>query len=70
VTLDPAGLPREVQRRLLLAGFDHLAAPRPRGPDLDRALAALAAGKKTTLSGLKLTGGDAWRLEKEAKPRR
>ena len=70
VTLDPGGLPREFQRRLLLVGFDHLAAPRPRGPDLDRALVALAAGKKATLSGLKLIGGDRWRLEKELKPRR
>ena len=70
VTLDPAGLPREFQRRLLLVGFDQLAAPRPRGPDLDRALVALAAGKKATLSGLKLIGGNRWRLEKELKPRR
>ena len=70
VTLDPAALPRELQRRLLLAAFDRLEAPRPRGPDLDRALAALTAGKKATLSGLKLVGGETWRLEKETKRRR
>ena len=70
VTLDPANLPRELQRRLLLAAFDRHQAPRPRGPDLDRALAALSAGKKTTLSGLKLVGGEQWRLEKETKRRR
>ena len=70
VTLDPANLPRELQRRLLLAAFDRHEAPRPRGPDLDRALAALSAGKKTTLSGLKLVGGEQWRLEKETKRRR
>ena len=70
VTLDPAGLPRELQRRLLLAAFDRHEAPRPRGPDLDRALAALSAGKKATLSGLKLVGGEQWRLEKETKRRR
>ena len=70
VTLDPANLPRELQRRLLLAAFDHLEAPRPRGPDLDRALAALTARKKSTLSGLKLIGGETWRLEKETKRRR
>ena len=70
VAIDPTGLPRELQRRLLLAAFDQLAAPRPRGPDLDRALAALTAGKKATLSGLKLVGGERWRLEKEPKRRR
>lgn len=70
VAVDPSGLPRELQRRLLLAALDRLEAPRPRGPDLDRALAALTAGKKATLSGFKLVGGKLWRLEKEAKRRR
>ena len=68
--IDPHGLPRELQRRLLLAAFDRLNAPRPRGPDLDRALAALTSGKKATLSGLKLVGGETWRLENEPKRRR
>ena len=70
IAIDPAGLPRELQRRLLLAAFDRHDAPRPRGPDLDRALAALTAGKKATLSGLKLVGGERWWLEKELKRRR
>ena len=69
-TIDPENLPRELQRRLLLAAFDRMSAPRPRGPDLDRALVALAAGKTVTLSGLKLGGGKLWRLVKEAKRRR
>jgi tRNA(Ile)-lysidine synthase len=69
VTLDPAGLPRELQRRLLLLAFESLGAPRPRGPELDRARKALAAGKSATLSGLKLAGGDRWRLS-PAPPRR
>ena len=69
VTVDPAALPRELQRRLLLAAFDRLEAPRPRGPDLDRALAGLASGKIATLSGLKLIGGKTWRLAKEGKRR-
>ncbi|MEO7411461.1 MAG: ATP-binding protein, partial [Sphingomicrobium sp.] len=68
--IDPADLPRELQRRLLLAAFDRLDAPRPRGPDLDRAMGALAAGKKITLSGLKLSGGPTWRLAIEPKRRR
>ncbi len=67
-SVDTAGLPRELQRRLLLAAFDRMAAPRPRGPELDRALAALAAGRTITLSGLKLRGGEPWTLTRE--PRR
>ncbi len=67
VAVKASGLPRELQRRLLLAAFDRLAAPRPRGPELDRALSALSVGKKVTLSGLKLTGGLSWRLAKEGK---
>ena len=70
IAIDPAGLPRELQRRLLLVAFDRLSAPRPRGPDLDRALHALTAGKSATLSGLKLTGGEIWRVAKEATRRR
>ncbi len=68
--IDPAGLPRELQRRLLLAAFERLGAPRPRGPELDRVLAALSAGKTATLSGLKLSGGAQWRLANEPKRRR
>jgi tRNA(Ile)-lysidine synthase len=69
VILDPAGLPRELQRRLLLAAFDILGAPRPRGPELDRARKALRDSRSATLSGLKLTGGATWRLA-PAPPRR
>ncbi len=70
ISLDATNLPRELQRRLLLTAFDRLSAPRPRGPDLDRALIAIAAGKKVTLSGLKLAGGERWSLAKEGKRRR
>ena len=62
VTVDAEGLPREMQRRLLLAGFDRLGAHRPRGPELDRARKALKAGKTVTLAGLKLEPGPPWRL--------
>ena len=62
LTIDPGGLPRELQRRLLLAAFDRLGAPRPRGPQLDRAMRALAEGKTLTLSGLKLAGGQSWEV--------
>lgn len=64
LTIEPEGLPRELQRRLLLAAFDRLGAKRPRGPDLDRAQKSLAAGKTVTLSGLKLDPGPPWRLSK------
>ena len=62
LVLDPAGLPRELVRRLLLAAFARLAAPLPRGPELMRAIATLDQGGTTTLSGLCLIGGETWRL--------
>jgi len=62
LTIDADGLPREMQRRLLLAGFDRMGAHRPRGPELDRARKALRAGKTATLSGLKLEPGPPWTL--------
>ena len=69
LVIDPADLPREFRRRLLLAAFAELAAPPPRGPELMRALAALEAGGTASLSGLKLEGGTCWRLW-SAPPRR
>lgn len=69
LTIDAEGLPREMQRRLLLAGFDRMGAHRPRGPELDRARKALRAGKVATLAGLKLEPGPPWRLSR-APPRR
>lgn len=62
VTIDPAGLPRELRRRLLLAAFAELGAPAPRGPDLSRAIDALDSARTVTLAGLKLEGGARWRL--------
>ena len=62
-------LPREMKRRLLLAAFAELGAPQPRGPDLMRALEAVEKGETVTLSGLKLEGGEHWRLT-VAPPRR
>jgi tRNA(Ile)-lysidine synthase len=62
IMIDPAGLPPELQRRLLLTAFAMLKAPSPAGPDLARALTALRAGRTVTLSGLKLTPGDDWHV--------
>ena len=62
VRIDPEGMPRELQRRLLLMAFDRFEAIRPRGPQLDRAMRSLVAGRTATLSGLKLTGGATWEV--------
>lgn len=62
LAVDAEGLPSELQRRLLLAGFEQMGAHRPRGPEVDRARKALKAGKTTTLSGLKLEPGPPWML--------
>jgi tRNA(Ile)-lysidine synthase len=67
--IDPAGLPPELQRRLLLFAFARFEAAEPRGADLSRALEALANGQTITLAGLKLEGGPIWRLSL-APPRR
>src|SRR5688572_11672867 len=69
VIVDPAGIPRELQRRLLLAAFAEMGGPSPRGPELARALDKLRKGGTTTLAGLKLEGGATWRLQ-PAPPRR
>ena len=69
ITVDAQGLPRELQRRLLVAGFDRMGSHRPRGPEIDRARKSLRAGKPATLAGLKLDPGPPWKLS-VAPPRR
>ena len=69
VTIDPSAVPRELQRRLLLAAFAEMGAARPRGPELARALDTLRKGGTATLAGLKLEGGTSWRVGR-APPRR
>lgn len=63
MTIDAHGLPRELQRRLLLLAFDRMGAQRPRGPQLERAMRTLGEGKMLTLGGLKLAGGERWRVK-------
>jgi hypothetical protein len=58
-----------LKRRLLLAAFAELGAAPPRGPELIHAMDSLERGETVTLSGLKLAGGDLWRLS-HAPPRR
>jgi tRNA(Ile)-lysidine synthase len=67
--VDPFDLPRELKRRLLLAAFAELGAAQPRGPELMRAIDLLETGGVATLSGLKLEGGEQWRIA-IAPPRR
>ena len=69
LAIEAADLPRELQRRLLLEGFEHLGRAAPRGPDLDRALTQLREGGTCTLAGLRLSGGATWRIA-PAPPRR
>ena len=69
LTIDPAGLPRELKRRLLLAAFAELGASVPRGAELMRAVDLLEAGQSASLSGLTLRGGAIWQLS-IAPPRR
>lgn len=69
-TLDPAGLPAEIIRRLLIrALLSQDAAIAPRGETIDRALEALRAGGKLTIGNLLCTGGTLWRIE-PAPPRK
>ena len=69
ISVDPSGLPGEIRRRLLLAALAQLGIPAPRGPDLARAMTALAEGRTVTLADIKLEGGPTWRLS-PAPPRR
>jgi tRNA(Ile)-lysidine synthase len=68
--LDPADLPPELRRRLLLAILARLNAPAiPRGDEVTRLIAALDMGATATLAGVKCRGGATWRFE-PAPPRR
>lgn len=70
IEVDADGLPRELQRRLLVRAIRGLSdSDDPRGPDVDRLLDRLIAGRSGTLSGIKAIGGRIWRFG-AAPPRR
>lgn len=71
ITIDAAGLPRELARRLLHRAVVALApAANPRGPAIDRLLDRLAADERATLAGVSARAkGAFWHL-KVAAPRR
>lgn len=61
ITLDAAGLPAELVRRLVRQALTTLApASDPRGPDLSRLIARLSAGGASTLAGVRAKGGPTW----------
>lgn len=62
-SLTAADLPRELRRRLLMRAIDELAAnPTLRGDEVDRLLDRLAEGRVSTLAGLRIQPGPAWRF--------
>ena len=68
IVIDPAGLPREIRRRLMSRavmslGSEARGAPL-RGQQSDRLLAALLAGQKGTLRGVACSGGETWTFAK------
>lgn len=65
-TIDPADLPREVLRRLLLRVWRQAdaSATAPRGETLDRAIAAAQAGGQANLGAWLLRGGALWTLSR------
>ena len=73
--IDPAGLPRDVRRRLLRRAIAALHAATDLTPawtgqeDVDGLLGALEAGQAGTLAGVMAKGGEQWRIA-PAPPRR
>jgi tRNA(Ile)-lysidine synthase len=66
ISFQPAGIPREIRRRLIRRAVLKLAregnGSELRGRELDRLLQALANGGKATLRGVLCSGGDVWRF--------
>lgn len=60
-TLDAAGLPRELARRLVLKALRLINTDcTPRGADMERLIDTLGAGRTATLAGVKCHGGALW----------
>lgn len=70
VTLDPAGIPAELVRRLVMACTRRIdPAAAPDGPTLTRAVSALTAGDTATIGQVLVRPGERWRFA-AAPPRR
>jgi tRNA(Ile)-lysidine synthase len=67
---DPAEIPAELRRRLVLRALRRIVpAANPRGDELSRLMATLEVGGIANLAGVKCSGGSVWRFEPEP-PRR
>ncbi len=63
ISIDPAGLPGEIQRRLLLRGLRMLdTAAAPRGDAISHSLSQLRAGQNASLGNFLCKGGDLWQI--------
>jgi len=63
----PTEAPAEIQRRLVIRAVCALATEgdsQLRGPEIDRLLEALEAGRTATMRGVLCSGGDSWRFTK------
>ena len=70
ITVDMSGLPRELQRRLLLVCLDKIDSNiKPRGDAIERLLDDLTDGKTATIGDILCRGGSIWRFS-SAPPRR
>lgn len=70
ISLDPAALPRELQRRLLLHALKMIDQNiRPRGDSMDRALECLRLGETFTLGNILCKGGATWHMSPAPKRR-
>jgi tRNA(Ile)-lysidine synthase len=70
LSFDPAGLPREMKRRITLSCLQRLSpAESPRGGALDRLISDLDQGKIRTMGTIKMNGSSLWHFSK-APPRR
>ena len=71
ITVDPAGLPQELCRRIVSRILTRLGtegkSSELRGRELDRLLSVLARGEKATLRGVLCGGGQMWRFAKAPK---
>lgn len=62
-TLDPAGLPKELVRRIVLLSLLNVQSDlKPRGEALERLVSALERGAAVMLGNVKCTGGIVWRF--------
>jgi tRNA(Ile)-lysidine synthase len=71
ISFAPAGLPRELLRRITLICLRMIEADAaPRGEELDRLVEGLREGRTATLAGVRCEGGDFWLFSRAAARRK